>query len=217
MGYTLRQVIFDVGGGVGGGKEFKAVQMGGPSGGCLPASLLDTLVDYDAITATGAIMGSGGMIVADTSTCMVDLARYFLSFTQEESCGKCVPCRIGTKRMLEILNRICEGKGEETDIEKLQTLAGDITGRQPLRPGRHRPQPGADHPEVLHERVRGPHPQPQVHGRGLSRPDHPVHRPRHLHRLRGLRQGLPGRGHQRREEEAPRPSTRTPASAASCA
>jgi NADH-quinone oxidoreductase subunit F len=126
MGYTLRQVIFDVGGGVRDGKQFKAVQMGGPSGGCLPAELLDTLVDYEAITATGAIMGSGGMIVADDSTCMVDLARYFLSFTQEESCGKCVPCRIGTKRMLEILTRICEGKGEPEDIERLQKLASDI-------------------------------------------------------------------------------------------
>ncbi|OFW56141.1 MAG: NADH dehydrogenase [Candidatus Solincola sediminis] len=126
MGYTLRQVIYDVGGGVGEGKEFKAVQMGGPSGGCLPATLLDTLVDYDAITATGAIMGSGGMIVADTTTCMVDLARYFLSFTQEESCGKCVPCRLGTKRMLEILGRICEGKGEPEDLERLDALAADI-------------------------------------------------------------------------------------------
>ena len=126
MGYTLRQVIFDVGGGVREGKEFKAVQMGGPSGGCLPASLLDTPVDYEAITATGAIMGSGGMIVADSSTCMVDLARYFLSFTQAESCGKCVPCRLGTKRMLEILTRICEGKGEPEDMERLEVLAADI-------------------------------------------------------------------------------------------
>jgi NADH-quinone oxidoreductase subunit F len=126
MGYTLRQVIYDVGGGVGEGREFKAVQMGGPSGGCLPASLLDTLVDYDAITATGAIMGSGGMIVADTTTCMVDLARYFSSFTQEESCGKCVPCRLGTKRMLEILGRICEGEGEPEDLDRLETLAADI-------------------------------------------------------------------------------------------
>ncbi len=126
MGYTLRQVIYDVGGGVGEGKEFKAVQMGGPSGGCLPATLLDTLVDYDAITATGAIMGSGGMIVADTTTCMVDLARYFLSFTQEESCGKCVPCRLGTKRMLEILGRICGGEGEPEDLERLDALAADI-------------------------------------------------------------------------------------------
>ncbi|MBC7252403.1 MAG: NADH-quinone oxidoreductase subunit NuoF [Actinobacteria bacterium] len=126
MGYTLRQVIFDVGGGVREGKEFKAVQLGGPSGGCLPASLLDTPVDYEAITATGAIMGSGGMIVADSSTCMVDLARYFLSFTQAESCGKCVPCRLGTKRMLEILTRICEGEGEPEDLERLEVLAADI-------------------------------------------------------------------------------------------
>jgi NADH-quinone oxidoreductase subunit F len=126
MGYTLRQVIFDVGGGVIEGRDFKAIQMGGPSGGCLPASLLDTEVDYEAITATGAIMGSGGMIVADSTTCMVDLARYFLSFTQEESCGKCVPCRIGTKRMLEILTRICEGKGEPEDLERLEVLAEDI-------------------------------------------------------------------------------------------
>jgi NADH-quinone oxidoreductase subunit F len=126
MGYTLRQVIFDVGGGVREGREFKAVQLGGPSGGCLPAELLDTPVDYEAITATGAIMGSGGMIVADSTTCMVDLARYFLSFTQAESCGKCVPCRLGTKRMLEILTRICEGKGEPEDLERLEILAQDI-------------------------------------------------------------------------------------------
>ncbi|PKQ27840.1 MAG: NADH-quinone oxidoreductase subunit NuoF [Candidatus Anoxymicrobium japonicum] len=126
MGYTLKQVIFDIGGGIKDGGRFKAVQMGGPSGGCLPESKLDIQVDYDQITAAGAIIGSGGMIVADDSTCMVDLARYFLSFTQDESCGKCVPCRIGTKRMLEILERICDGKGEPDDIEKLESLATDI-------------------------------------------------------------------------------------------
>lgn len=126
MGYTLKQVIFDVGGGVAEGNEFKAVQLGGPSGGCLPAELLETPVDYEALTATGAIVGSGGMIVADSTTCMVDLARYFLTFTQRESCGKCIPCRIGTKRMLETLTRICDGKGEPSDINLLERLAEDI-------------------------------------------------------------------------------------------
>ena len=123
MGSTLRHVIFDVGGGIKGGKAFKAVQLGGPSGGCVPASLLDTPVDYESLAATGAIMGSGGMVVADDSTCMVDLAKFFLQFTQNESCGKCVPCRLGTKRMLEILTRITEGNGEEGDIERLESMA----------------------------------------------------------------------------------------------
>ena len=123
MGTTLREVIFGIGGGIPNGKKFKAVQMGGPSGGCIPASLLDTPVDYDAITATGAIMGSGGMVVMDETTCMVDVARFFLKFTQAESCGKCTFCRLGTKRMLEILERICEGKGKPEDIETLEKLS----------------------------------------------------------------------------------------------
>ncbi len=126
MGSTLRHVIFDVGGGIKDGKKFKAVQLGGPSGGCVPASLLDTPVDYESLAATGAIIGSGGMVVADDSTCMVDLAKFFLQFTQNESCGKCVPCRLGTKRMLEILTRITEGKGEEGDIERLESMALNI-------------------------------------------------------------------------------------------
>jgi NADH:ubiquinone oxidoreductase subunit F (NADH-binding)/(2Fe-2S) ferredoxin/Pyruvate/2-oxoacid:ferredoxin oxidoreductase delta subunit len=126
MGSTLRHVIFDVGGGIQGGREFKAVQLGGPSGGCVPAALLDTPVDYESLTATGAIMGSGGMVVADDQTCMVDLARYFLQFTQNESCGKCVPCRLGTKRMLEILERICAGNGRHGDIEVLESLATSV-------------------------------------------------------------------------------------------
>ena len=123
MGSTLRHVIFDVGGGIKEGRAFKAVQLGGPSGGCLPADLLDTPVDYESLAATGAIVGSGGMVVADDQTCMVDLARYFLQFTQNESCGKCVPCRLGTKRMLEILERITCGRGEHGDIDKLEKLA----------------------------------------------------------------------------------------------
>ena len=122
MGSTLRHVIFEVGGGIKDGRQFKAVQLGGPSGGCLPAALLDTPVDYQSLAASGAIVGSGGMVVADDSTCMVDLAKYFLQFTQNESCGKCVPCRIGTKRMLEILERITAGEGREGDIELLEEL-----------------------------------------------------------------------------------------------
>ena len=122
MGITLREIVYDIAGGILGGKQFKAVQIGGPSGGCLPASLLDTPVDYDSLTQAGAIMGSGGMIVVDEATCMVDLARYFLTFVQAESCGKCPPCRVGTKRMHEILERICAGEGQEGDVERLQEL-----------------------------------------------------------------------------------------------
>ena len=122
MGKTLRDVIFDIGGGIRDNKEFKAVQMGGPSGGCIPNELLDTIIDYKALGATGAIMGSGGMVVMDESTCMVGMAKFFLDFTAKESCGKCVHCRLGTKRMLEILTRIVEGNGKEGDIELLEEL-----------------------------------------------------------------------------------------------
>lgn len=126
MGKTLRDVIFDIGGGIKNGGEFKAVQMGGPSGGCIPAELLDTVIDYKALGSTGAIMGSGGMVVMDKTTCMVSMARFFLDFTAKESCGKCVHCRIGTKRMLEILNRIVKGEGKEGDIELLEELCYSI-------------------------------------------------------------------------------------------
>ncbi len=126
MGYTLHDVIFDIAGGMQEGHEFKAVQMGGPSGGCIPADMDDTLIDYKALGDTGAIMGSGGMVVMDDSTCMVNTAKFFLNFTAQESCGKCVPCRIGTKRMLEILTRLGEGRGEPGDIEKLEELSHAI-------------------------------------------------------------------------------------------
>ncbi len=123
LGITLRQVIFEIGDGILGDRAFKAVQTGGPSGGCLPASLLDNPVDYESLTAAGSIMGSGGMVVMDENTCMVDVARYFLDFTQKESCGKCVPCRLGTKQMLDILTDITRGHGRPGDIELLQELA----------------------------------------------------------------------------------------------
>jgi len=126
MGTTLREIIYDIGGGCPNGKKFKAAQTGGPSGGCIPASHLDIEIDYDNLLQIGSMMGSGGMIVMDEDNCMVDIARFFLDFTVDESCGKCAPCRIGTKRMLEILERIVEGKGQDGDIEKLENLANTI-------------------------------------------------------------------------------------------
>ncbi|HOW25173.1 MAG TPA: NADH-quinone oxidoreductase subunit NuoF [Bacteroidales bacterium] len=126
MGISINDIIFKLGGGIRDGKKFKAVQLGGPSGGCIPEYLAHTPIDYDSVTATGAIMGSGGMVVMDETTCMVDVAKFFLDFTRKESCGKCTFCRIGTKRMLEVLTRITEGKGEQGDIERLQDLAFQI-------------------------------------------------------------------------------------------
>ncbi|MBS4534554.1 NADH-quinone oxidoreductase subunit NuoF [Clostridium sp. D2Q-14] len=126
MGTTLREVIYDIGGGIPGGKKFKAVQTGGPSGGCLTSEYLDSPIDFDTLTELGSMMGSGGMIVMDEDNCMVDIARFFLDFTVEESCGKCPPCRIGTKRMLEILEKIIEGNGEPEDIDRLERLAENI-------------------------------------------------------------------------------------------
>lgn len=127
MGMTLRKIIFDICGGIGGkNRKFKAAQLGGPSGGCLPESLLDTPIDFDSLTAAGAMMGSGGIVVMDNTTCMVDMARFFLQFTQNESCGKCTPCRIGTRAMLEILTRITEGRGQPNDLDLLLDMAGDI-------------------------------------------------------------------------------------------
>ena len=141
MGTTLREIIYDIGGGCPNGKKFKAVQTGGPSGGCLPASMLDTPIDYDNLIAAGSMMGSGGMIVMDEDNCMVDIARFFLDFTVSESCGKCTPCRVGTRRMLEILNRICEGKGEDGDIERLETLAANISKSALCALGQTAPNP----------------------------------------------------------------------------
>ena len=141
MGMTINEVVFDVGGGIKDDRKFKAVQMGGPSGGCIPASMGDIKIDFDEINKTGAIMGSGGMIVLDETTCMVDIAKFFLTFTQNESCGKCTFCRLGTKRMLEILERITMGEGKEGDLELLEDLAHKIKAASLCGLGQTAPNP----------------------------------------------------------------------------
>ena len=141
MGTTLREMIYDIGGGIPNGKAFKAAQTGGPSGGCLPASALDTEIDFDTLVAAGSMMGSGGLIVLDETTCMVDIAKFYLEFTQDESCGKCPPCRIGTKRMLEILDKITRGEGTMEDIDNLETLARTISSSALCALGQTAPNP----------------------------------------------------------------------------
>jgi NADH-quinone oxidoreductase subunit F len=143
MGVTIREVVEEIGGGMKNGRTFKAAQIGGPSGGCIPARLADTPIDYDALASTGAIMGSGGLVALDDRDCMVDIARFFLRFTQAESCGKCTFCRIGTKRMLEILHRLCEGAGRPDDLEKLETLTDYVSRGSLCGLGQTAPNPVA--------------------------------------------------------------------------
>ena len=141
MGTPLREIVYDIGGGIPNGKKFKAAQTGGPSGGCIPAKLLDTPIEYDSLIQIGSMMGSGGLIVMDEDNCMVDIARFFLDFTVDESCGKCPPCRIGTRRMMELLEKIIEGKGEDGDIEKLENLAKNIKATALCGLGQTAPNP----------------------------------------------------------------------------
>lgn len=141
FGITLREIVYDVAGGIKNDRKFKAIQTGGPMGGCLPESDLDLPVDYESLTAAGSMMGSGGMVVMDDETCMVDIARFFMDFIQDESCGKCTPCRIGTRRMLEILNRICNGEGREGDIETLELLSKEIKQNSLCGLGQGAPNP----------------------------------------------------------------------------
>src|SRR5512147_2206763 len=141
MGITLREIIEEIGGGIESGKPLKAVQTGGPSGGCIPASQLDTPVDYESLARLGSIVGSGGMIVLDEDDCMVNMARYFVQFTQSESCGKCVPCRVGTKRLLETLDRITRGHGRSNDIERLEKLSAGIKSTSLCGLGQTAPNP----------------------------------------------------------------------------
>jgi len=141
MGISLRQIVEEIGGGVPGGRSLKAVQVGGPSGGCVPAELADTPVDFESLTRVGAIMGSGGLVVLDDADCMVDVARYFLRFTQDQSCGKCTFCRVGTRRMLDILDRICEGRGRDGDLQQLERLAVEVQQGSICGLGRTAPNP----------------------------------------------------------------------------
>ena len=141
MGTTLREIIYDIGGGIPNGRDFKAAQTGGPSGGCIPKEHLDTPIDYESLKEIGSMMGSGGLIVMDDTKCMVCLAKFYLEFTVSESCGKCTPCRIGTKRMLEILERLCNGEGEELDIYKLEKLAANIQKSSICGLGQSAPNP----------------------------------------------------------------------------
>mgnify|MGYP002624731627 CR=1 FL=1 len=141
MGVTLREIVFDIGGGIPNGREFKAAQTGGPSGGCIPKDKLDTPIDYESLKEIGSMMGSGGLIVMDDTKCMVSLAKFYLGFTVSESCGKCTPCRIGTKRMLEILEKICDGKGNQEDLEKLEKLAENIKRASVCGLGQTAPNP----------------------------------------------------------------------------
>ncbi|MBR2637009.1 MAG: 4Fe-4S binding protein, partial [Oscillospiraceae bacterium] len=141
MGTTLREIVEEIGGGTPNGKKFKAAQTGGPSGGCIPASLIDTPVDYDNLIAIGSMMGSGGLIVMDEDTCMVDIAKFFLEFTVDESCGKCTPCRIGTKRLLEMLDKITKGQGTLEDLDKMEELCYHIKANSLCGLGQSAPNP----------------------------------------------------------------------------
>ena len=193
LGTTLRTVIYDVGGGL--VKGFKAVQTGGPSGGCLGEEFLDSPIDYETLAAAGSIMGSGGLIVLDKNTCIVDTAKYFLNFTQAESCGKCVPCRVGTRHLVDILERISQGKGEISDLARLEQLARAIKGGSLCGLGQTAPEPGPDGPQVLPRRVPGPHRRQALPGRGLPRPRRLPDHQGEVHRLPALRAGLPDRRH----------------------
>jgi NADH-quinone oxidoreductase subunit F len=168
IGTPLGELIYDIGGGIKGGKKYKAAQIGGPSGGCIPKEYLNVALDYKTLEELGAIMGSGGLIVMDEDSCMVDVARFFLDFVQDESCGKCVPCRVGTKRMLEILERICVGEGEEGDVEKLIRPWNADQGNLPLRSGPDCPQSCPFHDPAFPEGIRPAYPREALRSGCLS-------------------------------------------------
>ena len=167
MGTTLREIVFDIGGGIVDGRAFKAVQTGGPSGGCIPAQFLDMPVDYESLVGVGSFMGSGGMIVMDDTSCMVDVAKYFMDFCREESCGKCVPCRVGTTQLYMLLDQITSGEATMDDLAQMERLADDGPADEPLRPRPGRAQPDLQHAALLPRRVPRPHRRPRLPGRRL--------------------------------------------------
>ena len=194
MGITLREIVFDIGGGIPAGRTFKAVQTGGPSGGCLPEAELDLPVDFDSLTEAGSMMGSGGLIVMDDRTCMVDVAKYFVDFLMDESCGKCTPCREGLASLHEILGRICDGEGRGGATSSCsRTSARRCWRRLALRAGADGGQPGAVDAALLPRRVRGPHRAEPMPRRGVQGAGDLHHRRRGLHRLHALPQALPHR------------------------
>ena len=209
MGTTLREIIFDIGGGAQDGKAIKAVQTGGPSGGCLPVSRFDLPVDYEALAAAGSMMGSGGMVVMDESACMVDVARYFLEFLSEESCGKCVPCRLGTSRMLEILTDVTEGRGTDGAARDSQRPRLDHGGGFALRAGQDRAEPGSIHLAVFSGRIRSTHQRSPLPRRRVPCVTAVLHRPGAVHSVRLVRRRLPARARSSR--------TRTTGSTRRCA
>ena len=192
MGTTLREIIFDIGGGMRGGGEFKAVQIGGPSGGCLTTKDLDIPLDFDSLKKVGAMVGSGGLVVMDDRTCMVEVARFFMNFTQNESCGKCVPCREGTKQMLKILDRIVEGRGEEGDIDLLLELADTISATALCGLGKTAAFPVVSTIPKLPGRIRGAYPRQALPDRQLCKAQTLCDRRFRLQGLFKMHAALPG-------------------------
>ena len=204
MGMPLKDIIFKIGGGIEGDKLFKAVQTGGPSGGCIPQQFIDLPVDYEGLKSVGSMMGSGGMVVLDETDCMVNIAKFFLQFTQDESCGKCVPCRIGTKRLLEILTRITEGKGKKGDIELLQELAEDVRDSSLCGLGMSAPNPVLSTIKYFRHEYEAHINQKKCPAKVCNKLLTFFIRQDHVCRLRHVRQGLLGQCHHGREETAAR-------------
>ena len=204
MGMPLNEIIFTIGGGIPGGKKFKAVQTGGPSGGCIPEDLLTLPVGFDELSQAGSMMGSGGMIIMDEDTCMVDVARYFIAFLTDESCGKCTPCREGLRQMLKILTRITQGKGKEGDIELLEELSETAKEAALCALGKSAPNPFLSTLKYFREEYEGAHQGKALSGPVLQGTDLLLHRSGQVQRLHDLRPQVPGRRHRERQEADPR-------------